>query len=250
MNKHIALCILIISVLLAGCADRANEEYAPVINPSDFTKDISNRYFSMPVGKYMAYESQTEEGIERTEVIIPGWTKTIMGVETQVFWDRVYLNDELVEDTRDYIAQDNEGNVWYFGEDVDNYEDGVIKDHHGAWMGGVDGALPGIWMKSDPMAGDEYRQEYYKGEAEDMGRVDATGIPVTVPAGEYDDCIKIFEWTPLERATAYKYHCAGAGATVLEEEDEERVELISISMEGAEDAELPPAYAAEGVKKE
>jgi uncharacterized membrane protein YkoI len=201
----------------------------------------------MSVGKKMVYEAQTDEGVERIEVLIPGWTKEVMGVKTLVFWDRVYLDGQLIEDTRDYIAQDKEGNVWYFGENVDNYVNGVLVDHHGAWIGGINGALPGIWMKASPRVGDEYRQEYYKGEAEDYGRVDAVGVAVTTPAGTYDDCIKIFEWTPLESATAYKYHCKGAGATVLEEEDNERVELIELDLDGAIGTALQSTYAAEGV---
>lgn len=245
MTRIIVFSLLMLSVLLVGCAQQAVEKYAPTIDPSDFSTDISNKYFSMPEGKKMVYESQTDEGIERTEVIIPGWTKTVMGVKTLVFWDRVFLDDELVEDTRDYIAQDKDGNVWYFGEDVDNYEDGQIADHGGSWTGGVDGALPGIWMKADPIVGDEYRQEYYEDEAEDMARVDAVGASVSVPAGEFDDCVKIFEWTPLERSGAYKYHCSGAGATVLEEEGDERVALISLSVE--ERIELPASYASQGV---
>mgnify|MGYP000524700865 CR=1 FL=1 len=39
---------------------------------------------------------------------------------------------DLIEDTRDYIAQDKEGNVWYFGEHVDNHVNGVLTDHNGA----------------------------------------------------------------------------------------------------------------------
>jgi len=223
------------------------EEYSPVINPTDFTTQITNPYFSMPIGKKMVYEAITEDGIEKIETLIPGWTKEIVGVETLVFWDRVYLDGELIEDTRDYIAQDKEGNVWYFGENVDNYVDGLLTHHHGAWIGGVDGAFPGIWMKANPKVGDEYRQEYYKGEAEDLGRVDAIDESVTTPAGTFTGCIKIFEWTPLESATGYKYHSKVAGGTVLEEEDGERVELIELDLEGAKCIKLPNRYSQEGV---
>jgi len=216
-------------------------------NPSDFTTQITNPYFRMSIGKKMVYEARTEDGTERIEILIPGWTKTIMGVETLVSWDRSYLNGELIEDTRDYIAQDREGNVWYFGEHVDNYVDGLLANHHGAWIGGVDGALPGIWMKANPRIGDEYRQEYYKGKAEDMGRVDGLGVRVTTAAGKYTDCVKIFEWTRLESATAYKYHCKVPGGTVLEEKDHERVELIELTEDGAIATTLPSRYAAEGV---
>jgi 2-methylaconitate cis-trans-isomerase PrpF len=126
-----------------------------------------------------------------------------MGVKTLVFWDRVYLDGELIEDTRDYIAQDKEGNVWYFGENVDNYAGGVLTDHHGAWIGGVDGGVPGIWMPADPYVGQEYRQEFYK-DAKDMGRVDGIRVSATTLLGTYNDCVKVYEWTPLEDVTAYK----------------------------------------------
>lgn len=222
------------------------EIYNPIINPSDFTTKITNPYFSLPVGKKIVYEAKTEDGTEKIEILIPGWTKKIMGVETLVFWDRVYLDGELIEDTRDYIAQDKEGNVWYFGENVDNYVGGKLMDHGGAWIGGIDGAKPGIWMKANPKIGDEYRQEYYKGKAEDMARVDGVGFKVTVPAGSFTDCVKIFEWTPLESATAYKYHCAGAG-TVLEEEDNEQVKLIEVDNTGAKCIKLTETYMKEGV---
>ena len=237
--------------ILAFSQDQKSEilqkDYNPVINPTDFTTKITNPYFSMPVGKKMVYEAKTEEGIERIETLIPGWTKEIMGVETLVFWDRVYLVGELIEDTRDYIAQDKEGNVWYFGENVDNYVDGMLTDHSGAWMYGIDGALPGILMKVNPQVGDEYRQEYYQGEAEDVGRVDAIHESVTVLAGRFSDCIKILEWTPLESAIGYKYHSKSAGGTVLEEEEDERVELIELDLKGAKCIKLPSRYAQEGV---
>ena len=70
----------------------------------------------MPVGKMMIYEAKTEDGAERVEIVIPGDTKKIMGVETLLHHETVYLEGQLREDTKDYIAQDKDGNVWYFGE--------------------------------------------------------------------------------------------------------------------------------------
>jgi len=261
MKKKDCLCLIIVLTILlfAGLLfpflgfsqeqpiEILQKEYNPIINPADFTTQITNPYFNMPVGKKMTYEAKTEEGTERIETLIPGWTKEVMGVETLVFWDLVYLDGELIEDTRDYIAQDKEGNVWYFGENVDNYVNGLLVDHSGAWLGGINGALPGILMKANPQVGDEYRQEYYKGEAEDVARVESDNETVTVPAGTYSNSIKIFEWNPLESAGGYKYHSKSAGGTVLEEEEDERVELIELDLEGAKCIRLPESYAQEGV---
>lgn len=84
-------------------------------------------------------------------------------------------------------------------------------------------------MLADPVVGEAYRQEYYEGEAEDLGEVSQDGVSQTVPAGEYDDIVVIREWNPLEpEVVEDKYHAPGVGV-VLElvvEGGEGRVELI------------------------
>lgn len=231
-------------------------DYNPVIQPSDFTTTIDNPYFAIPVGKKLVYEGQTPEGPERIEILVPGWTREVMGVETLVFWDRVYLNGQLIEDTRDYLAQHKgTGDVWYFGEHVDNYENGKLIDHEGAWLADVNGAQPGIWFTGKPQVGLEYRQEYYADKAEDAARVESVGETVTVPAGTFTDCVKVFEHSPLFTATAHKYHCREVGGTVLEVDlpdppdrvEEQRTELVEVDMQGALRQQLLPAYQQEGV---
>ena len=86
-----------------------------------------------------------------------------------------------------------------------------------------------------------------RGEAEDVARVESDKETITVPAGTYSNCIKIWEWNPLESAGGYKYHSKSAGGTVLEEEEDERVELIEWNLEGAKCIRLPENYAREGV---
>lgn len=239
MKKLLFLTLLISTMLAIGCLQnrdktvpqQAVEEYNPTINSSYFATKITNKYFSLPVGKKMVYAAETKEGTERIEITVTDKTKTIMGVETIVYWDRVWLNGELVEDTRDYLAQDNEGNVWYFGEDVDNFENGKLKDHSGSWIAGLNGAKPGIWMKSTPKVGDSYRQEYYKGEAEDIANVLSVDETVTTTLKTYKNCIKTLDFTPLEpNVKEYKYYCSEVGGLVLEEnlEDNKRAELISV----------------------
>ena len=217
--------------LLLGSSALAAESYSPKIDPADFSSNITNPMFTLPAGKSFVYEAKTEDGMERIEIRIRDETRTIMGVTTIVYNDRVFRDGELHEETNDYLAQDKDGNVWYFGEEVDNYEAGKFKDHHGAWIAGVDGALPGIWIKSKQVVGDEYRQEYYKGEAEDMAKVIAIDETVKVPAGTFEHCTKVLEWTPLDPdVSAHKFYCPQVAAQVLEEElaDNVRVELIAI----------------------
>ena len=168
-------------------------------------------------------------------------TRDVMGITCRVIRDRVYLDDVLIEDTHDWYAQDDEGNVWYMGEEVDdhNYDDeGNLIDitHGGAWEAGLDvvgagvTAKPGYVMKASPAPGDIYHQEYYAGEAEDMGEVVALDVPVTLSDGTVYTCLQTRDFTPLEPdVNEHKYYASGVGV-VLEEvvDGDERVELISV----------------------
>jgi hypothetical protein len=127
--------------------------------------------------------------------------------------DTVTLDGLLVEDTFDWFAQDREGNVWYLGEDVTNYdEDGEPTDHDGSFEVGVDGAFAGIVMLADPQVGDAYRQEFYPGEAEDLGEVVRAGETVSVPFGDFEDVLVTTDWNPLEpEVIEEKYYAPGIG---------------------------------------
>ena len=165
----------------------------------------------------MRYVGQVPEGEEVILVEVTDQKKVIQGVTTTVVRDRVWLNNELVEDTDDWYAQDRDGNVWYFGEDAKNYKDGQLTDRAGSWESGVNGALAGILMWAQPKVGSIYYQEYYKGQAEDVGEVVSLNETVTVPYGTFQGCLKTEDTTALEPGVReYKYYCPGIGV-VLEE---------------------------------
>ncbi len=214
-------------------AERTTPEgiYNPQINPEDYVSEINNKYLTFTPGKKLVYEGKTEEGVERVEVAVTHETKKVMGVNTIVVWDRVWLNDELIEDTKDWYAQDKYGNVWYFGEDSKELVNGKVVNAKGSWKAGVDGAKPGIVMKANPQVGDNYRQEYYKGEAEDMGEVVALGVKVKLGYGTFTNCLQTRDWTPLEpSADEYKYYCPEVSGLVYEVNigDGEETQLIDV----------------------
>jgi hypothetical protein len=142
----------------------------------------------------------------------------VVGIECVVVRDTVSLDGELIEDTHDWYAQDKDGNVWYMGEDSKEYEGGQVTSTAGSWEAGVDGALPGIKVWATPLVGDApYYQEYYEGEAEDLGRDVALDGTASVQFGDYTDLLVVEEWTPLEpEVVERKYYAAGVG-TVKEE---------------------------------
>jgi len=216
MTKLIRL-FAFISALLAACgatppADTSGEAYNPAIDPANFTTTIDNPFFPLIPGTKFTFEGETDEGFERIEVLVTQETREVMGVSTVVVRDTVWIDGAQAEDTYDWYAQDLDGNVWYFGEQVKDYANGQVVSSAGSWEAGVDGALPGVVMWAEPLVGKEYQQEYYAGEAEDMGKVIAVGQSITVPFGSFSDCIVTEDWTPLEPGyMEQKTYCSGVG---------------------------------------
>jgi hypothetical protein len=198
-------------------AEQKAADYAAEIDPSNFVERIDNRYLPFTPGTTSVYEGETEDGTERIEVYVTDKTREVLGVKCTVVRDKAFLEGELIEDTFDWYAQDKDGNVWYFGEDTREYENGKVVSTKGSWEAGVDGAKPGIMMEADPRVGGSYRQEYYEGEAEDVAEVlslAASGLndSVSVPYGSFDDVLMTKEWNPLEPGVLeYKYYAPGTG---------------------------------------
>jgi hypothetical protein len=193
-------------------------DYRPDIDPADFVEAIDHPYLPFTAGSTWVYEGVGDDGeTERIEVAVTGESREVMGVSVVVVRDTAYADGELVEDTYDWFAQDRDGNVWYFGEDTEDYEDGQVVSTEGAWEAGVDGALPGIVMPADPTVGDAYRQEFYAGEAEDMGEVLEIGTSRSIGLGDYQDVLVTEDWSPLEpEVVENKYYAPGVGLIVEE----------------------------------
>ena len=226
----------ILTASVGGCPSWAQRssaaatgEYNPAINPADFVPQIENKYFTLKPGAKFTYRNAA--GTERIEHTVTNETKELMGVTTTGVRVTEWLNGRLKEDTIDWYAQDKAGNVWYFGEAVNNYKDGRLIHHRGSWEAGVDGAKPGIIMPGNPRIGETYRQEYYKGVAEDMGTIIATDKKVTVPYGTFENCLQIKDSTPLGSSIEYKYYCPAVGFVTLEVSASGAVleELVDIS---------------------
>ena len=218
MRRKVVLGALLgaVLVLATGCASPSSQEhkaqeqkaYAPRIDPAEFTTAIDNEYLPLKPGTTFVYQG----GAERNEMSVTHDTREVMGVECVVVDDRAWESGKLIEKTYDWFAQDNKGTVWYFGEDTKEYNNGKVTSTKGSWEAGVDGAKPGIIMQAHPKVGQSYRQEYYKGEAEDMAKAISLDESVRVPYGSFDGVLETKEWTPLEPSYAeHKYYARGVG---------------------------------------
>jgi hypothetical protein len=190
--------------------------YAPSIDPAAFTAAVTNPYFPLRPGMRWVYRTSTPDGVETTTITVTGRTRTVMGVPCTEVRDTVRLGGEPVEDTLDWYAQHRDGSVWYFGEDTKEYENGRVTTTKGSWAAGTRGALPGVVMPAHPRVGDRYRQEYLRGEAEDMADVRSITATAAVPTGRYRDVVRTHDYTPLDlEALEDKYYARGVGVVLV-----------------------------------
>lgn len=202
-----------------------------------------NPWFPLVQGTEWTYEGSFEEdGEVVTETIVVSVlneTKLVDGITCLVVRDVVEVDGELVEDTDDWFAQDTDGNVWYCGEEVKDYEyfDGdepplpeLISDD-GSFKAGRDGDKGGILLPAAPVVGDYYRQELSVGNAEDMIEIIAVdGTENALIASCNATCLITRDFSPLDpEALENKYYAPGIGLIVeIDLTTGDRVELINL----------------------
>jgi hypothetical protein len=209
----------------------------PAIDPADFVSVIDNSYFPLTPGTTYITESPDGSAVDRFAVTRQ--TRLIDGVECVVVSDIATEDGALVEKTSDFFAQDRDGNVWYFGEQTAEYEDGKVVSTEGSWLAGVDGAEPGIVMEANPKVGDAYAQENAPGVAEDRAEVLSLNRHVTVPYGSFNHALETNEFSPLEPGSSeHKYYVKGIGFVLAVDQVTGEVEqLVKIRQDGTQHAD-------------
>jgi hypothetical protein len=153
-----------------------------------------------------------KHGIDTLTISVLSDTQLVDGVTAGILEERETKNGKLVEVSRNFLAtHKTTGDVYYFGEDVDNYNEGRIVSHESAWRAGVANARFGLMIPAQPTVGQAFYQEIAPKVA--MDRVEVVSINATVrtPAGTFDRCVHLRETTPLERDVSHKYYAPGIG---------------------------------------
>ncbi|MBI2212810.1 MAG: hypothetical protein HYU52_04115 [Acidobacteria bacterium] len=186
-----------------------------------FSSRGDNPFFVLDGGR-LVLEGDDDGDIERVEITVTNDLERIElpGAGTlfaRVVEEREWVNGTLIEVSRNFFATCEETNdVFYFGEEVDIYHDDGTVTHDGAWRAGEPDANgvaePGIIMPGRFLLGARYFQEIAEGTAMDRAENAEMGLDVTTPAGEFHDCVKVVETTPLEpKAVSVKLYCPGIG---------------------------------------
>jgi hypothetical protein len=227
MNRTIGLCAALAAVAAGAVATGSQAEGAARcelprgservrLDPDDFTARITNPWWPLRVGSRWVYRETAPDGTaQRVVVTVLAKTKQIAnGVTARVVHDVVTEDGALVEVTDDWYAQDRCGNVWYLGEATTEYENGKPVSTQGSFEAGVDGAQAGVVVPAHPKPGLRYRQEYYKGEAEDRAEVVSLREQVEVPFGHFmrGKVLMTRDVNPLEpKVLEYKFYARGIG---------------------------------------
>ena len=231
MFAHKFLSRLLFVATLVACQPLSSASAQPALPDFgsavfDNSLQIDNPYFPLIPGTTLTYDGVKTDpmtgDVESEEIVIEvlQQTRTVAGIETRVVRDRVWLEGLLIEDTYDWYAQDNNGNVWYLGEDVTDFEydgDGNLigTSHPGAWETGVNGALPGYNMEANPLVDDHYYQEFYAGVAEDHARVVGVGEMHSIPLGSFNDVLRTRDFTTSVETYGEKFYAPNVG-TIME----------------------------------
>jgi hypothetical protein len=202
------------------------------LNPAEFTTRITNPWWPMRPGTRWVYRETDPDGTrQRVVVTVTKRTKLIAnGVSARVVRDVATEKGEFVEVTDDWYAQDSRGNVWYLGEATTDYEHGKPVSTSGSFEAGVDGAQAGVIMPAHPRPGLRYRQEYYRGQAEDRAQVMGLREQAEVPFGHFRPALMIKELNPLEpKVLEFKFYARGIGPVLAVgvSGDADREELVS-----------------------
>jgi hypothetical protein len=216
----------------AGAAPHAGVVPATALDPADFTTPVPNPYFPLEPGTVSILRGSEDGKRLLNRTTITPWKKVIQGVTTTVVNDVLYEGGVLREKTTDWYAPDNAGNVWYFGEATAVYNNhGQVVNREGSWEAGVHGAVAGIIMTANPGPTDAYRQEFFKGHAEDQGWIVANHQVADVPYGKVDQVVRSYEWTRLEPGVV-SLKLYGPGLGIIREKDvaggTEMLELVRV----------------------
>ena len=178
-----------------------------------FSSTGKNPYFPLIPGSESVFEGKEGRENVRLTITVLEKVKVINGIETRIVKERETHNGELVEISRNYFATCRKDNsVFYFGEETDIYDHGVIVSHEGSWQHGKNGAQAGLVMPGIVLLGSRFQQEVAPDVAMDRAEIVKTGLTVSTPAGQFGDTLKTKESTPLEKnSVEFKWYAPNVG---------------------------------------
>jgi len=178
------------------------------VNKADLADQGRGPYYILVPGRRTVYQ----HGNEQLVITVLPETRMVDGVRTRVVEERETKGGQLVEVSHNFIAIDKKtGDAYYFGEDVDMYQNGKVTSHEGAWLSGVKGAHFGLMMPAKPTKGYRYHQEFAPGVAMDRAEIVSSTDSLRTPAGTFHNCVRTRESSAMESGSEEKLYAPGIG---------------------------------------
>ncbi|MGH8829906.1 MAG: hypothetical protein ACREXV_02300 [Polaromonas sp.] len=168
-----------------------------------------NQYFVLEPG----FQLVLQGGDMKLQITVLNETKKVDGVVTRVVEEREWKDGKLYEVARNYFAMcEQTKDIFYFGEDVDFYENDKVVKHDGTWHAGTNGNRAGLIMAGTPKLNMKYYQELAPGVAMDRAEIVSLNETCKTPAGTFSRCMKVKEGSAIDiAAREYKYYAPGIG---------------------------------------
>lgn len=220
------LILALVAVLLVPGAAAAQEEFTSDFNIEQCKFEPNGRqnpYFSLNPGDQLTLEGEDDGEEVKVEITVENQVRRInftapsgkaLSVLARVVTERESVDGEIVEISRNWFSRCRQTNdVFYFGESVDNYEDGQVVNHNGSWEAGVGGAQPGILIPARFLLGSRYYQEFAPGVALDRAEHVDMGFSFKGAGRTFRSCVAVEETSPLDGPghVSEKVYCPGVG---------------------------------------
>src|SRR5262245_31828315 len=193
-----AVAVSIAALIPAAPASSAPSCPRPSGLPAGFVGLVDNPYLPLTPGTTLTYKGKLDGKPAKDVFSVTDRTKTILGVVTTGGREQGFIQGQLREDTEDWYAQDAAGNVWYFGEDTKELENGQVVSTEGSWEAGVNHARAGIFMPAAPEVGQVFKQEDARNVAEDCFKIVDLNASVKTPFVSSNQALKTEEFSLLE----------------------------------------------------
>jgi hypothetical protein len=196
------LGFIVTALSLAPLAAYAGDTWQANFNADackEFSSTGSGTYFKLEPGYQQVFTGKEDGAAVKVVITVLDKTQKVGGIEARVVEEKEWADGKLKESTLDYMAVCKASNTLvYLGEAVDNYKDGKVSSHAGSWMHGVKRARYGVLIPGKCEAGMKFYQEQAKGVGMDRAEIISLTETLKTPAGEFSNCMKTLETTPLE----------------------------------------------------
>lgn len=248
-----SVAVLTLAITLGGGAAMAGDGGTPIPQPNvenltvaDDSKrvdlnlpafsrptEVTNPWFPVSQQEAIVHTGTVDGKPFRSEVTLLPYTRTIewngIKIETLVSQYTAYLDGRVQEVAYDLYAQADDGSVWYFGEDVSDFRDGVIFTKEGTWLAGKDGP-PNMIMPGKPNVGDVFRAENMPGIAFEEVTITAVDNTIDGPRGQLKGVVSGSELHMDGKTLSEKHFGPGYGEVRTIDKDSGDIEAMALGI--------------------